>query len=60
VRTEVTVERQGTTVLVSNVAAGFDTCPLCGQKLAPTQVEQARLRLNKGSQEPSPVDRPPP
>jgi len=50
VRTEVTVERQGTTVLVSSVAAaGFDTCPLCGSNLAPDQAEQARLRLPKGS-----------
>jgi hypothetical protein len=48
VRTEVTVERQGTTVLVGNVAAGFDTCPLCGNKLAPEQAEQARLRLRGG------------
>jgi len=45
VRTEVTVERQGTTLLVGNVS-GFDTCPLCGQKLAPAQSEQARLRLH--------------
>jgi hypothetical protein len=50
VRTEVTVERQGTTVLVGNAAAaGFDTCPLCGNKLAPEQAEQAQLRLRKGS-----------
>jgi hypothetical protein len=48
VRTEVTVERQGTTVLVGNMAVGFDTCPLCGSKLAPEQAEQARLRLPKG------------
>jgi len=51
VRTEVTVERQGTTVLAGNVAAGFDTCPLCGSKLAPEQAEQAeqaRLRLPRG------------
>jgi hypothetical protein len=48
VRTEVTVEQQGTTVLVGNAAgAGFDTCPLCGSKLAPEQAEQARLRLPK-------------
>ncbi|MGC2171691.1 MAG: hypothetical protein WA623_09920, partial [Candidatus Sulfotelmatobacter sp.] len=34
VRTEVTVERQHTTLLVGDVAAaGFDTCPLCGAKL---------------------------
>jgi len=58
VRTEVTVERQGMTLLVGGAAAGFDTCPLCGQKLAPAQAEQARLRLQQGStsQEPCPVD----
>ena len=49
VRTEVTVERQGTTLLVGGVAAGFDNCPLCGQKLAPAHAEQARLRLQRGS-----------
>jgi len=38
-RTEVTVERQGMTLLVGGVAAGFDTCPLCGQTLAPTKAE---------------------
>jgi hypothetical protein len=48
VRTEVTVERQGTTVLMGNVAAGFDTCPLCGSKLVPEQPEQTPLRLPKG------------
>jgi hypothetical protein len=49
VRTEVTVQREGMTLLVGDATAGFDTCPLCGSKLAPTQVEQARLRLPKGS-----------
>jgi hypothetical protein len=49
VRTEVTVERQGMTLLVGGAAEGFDACPLCGQKLAPAQVEQARLRLQQGS-----------
>jgi len=49
VRTEVTVERQGMTLLVGAAAAGFNTCPLCGQKLAPAQAEQARLRLQEGS-----------
>jgi hypothetical protein len=49
VRTEVTIERrQGVVVLTGDVTAGFDTCPLCGSKLAPEQVEQARLRLPKG------------
>ncbi|MGP0020818.1 MAG: hypothetical protein ACLPHP_19775 [Candidatus Sulfotelmatobacter sp.] len=49
VRTEVTVERQGTTVILGDVGvAGFDTCPLCGSKLAPEQAEQTRLRLPGG------------
>ncbi|MGB6386065.1 MAG: hypothetical protein WBE45_16855 [Terriglobales bacterium] len=45
VRTEVTVQREGLSLLVSNAAADLGTCPLCGQKLAPAQAEQARLRL---------------
>jgi len=49
VRTEVTVERQGLILLVGGAAAGFDNCPLCGQKLAPAQAEQAKLRLQQGS-----------
>jgi hypothetical protein len=49
VRTEVTVERQGMTLLVGSAAAAFDNCPLCGQTLAPAQAEQARLRLQEGS-----------
>jgi uncharacterized protein with PIN domain len=48
IRTEVTVERQGTTVLVGNLAADFDSCPLCGNKLSTEQAEQARHRLPKG------------
>jgi hypothetical protein len=58
VRTEVTVQREGITLLVGGAAAGFDTCPLCGQQLAPAQAEQARLRLQEGSTSPEdlPVD----
>jgi hypothetical protein len=56
VRTEVTVQREGLTLLMGGVAADFDTCPLCGQKLAPAQAEQARLRLLEG--EISPEDLP--
>jgi len=48
VRTEVTVQREGMTLLVDDATAGFDTCPFCGQKLAPAQAEQARLRLRGG------------
>jgi hypothetical protein len=41
VRTEVTVQREGITLLSGGSAAvDFDACPLCGQKLAPPQVEQ--------------------
>jgi hypothetical protein len=29
------------TLLVGGAAAGFDICPLCGQKLASAQAEQA-------------------
>jgi len=49
IRTEVTVQREGMTLLVGDATAGFDTCPLCGSKLTPEQVEQTRLRLPKGS-----------
>jgi hypothetical protein len=58
IRTEVTVEQAGMTLMVGGAAAGFDICPLCGQKLAPVQAEQARLRLQKGSisQDDLPVD----
>jgi hypothetical protein len=58
VRTEITVERQGMTLLVGGAAAGLDNCPLCGQKLTPVQTEQARLRLQQGSvsQEDLPTD----
>jgi hypothetical protein len=49
VRTEVTVQREAMTLLVGDAAAvGFDTCPLCGTKLAPAEAEQVRLRLPKG------------
>lgn len=47
IRTEVTVERESTT-LITGVAGAFSVCPLCGQTLAPAQTEQARLRLQGG------------
>jgi hypothetical protein len=48
--TEVTVQREGITLLLGDVAAaGFAICPLCGNKLPPLQAEQARLRFQKGS-----------
>jgi hypothetical protein len=65
IRTEVTVERQGTTVLLGNLAAAFDTCPICGSKLGskltPEPAEQARLRLAQGSISPgsTPADNSP-
>jgi hypothetical protein len=48
VRTEITVERQGMTLLMGGMA-GFDTCPLCGSKLGPAEADQARLRLPEKS-----------
>ena len=46
VRTETTVRREGVTLLVGDaVTVSFQTCPLCGSKLAPEQSEQAGLRL---------------
>jgi hypothetical protein len=49
VRTEVTVQRESTTLLVSGPTPAFDSCPLCGQKLAPQEAEQAKLRLSGGA-----------
>jgi len=65
VRTEVTVERQSTTLLMGGgaTAVGFDTCPLCGSQLAPpAQPEPPAGRLLEGSisQETGPIDHPPP
>jgi hypothetical protein len=62
VHTEVTVEREAMTLLVDGAVSAGDTCPLCGQKLAPAQAEQASLRLRRSliSEETLPVDRPPP
>jgi hypothetical protein len=48
IRTEVTVERQGMTLVLIGAAAGFDTCPLCGNKLAPNQPDQPSDLLLKG------------
>lgn len=53
VRTEVTVERQATTVLTGGIpATSFSTCTLCGQKLDQPQAEQTRLRLRQSSNSP--------
>jgi hypothetical protein len=62
VRTETTVRREGMTLLVGSAAASLDACPFCGNKLASTQAEQAKLRLLQESisQETSPVDGQPP
>jgi len=63
VRTEVTVQQQGMTLLVGDAAdAGFHTCPLCGTELVPVHAAQIRDRLLKGSisREAGRVDRAPP
>jgi hypothetical protein len=50
VRTEVTVERQGMTLLVGGVAINdIDICPLCGQKLARTKAEPGKTPPSDGS-----------
>jgi hypothetical protein len=62
IRTEVTVQWEGITLLVGGAAAGLDACPLCGTELAPTQAQRVNGRLLKGSisQKSSPLDRAPP
>lgn len=49
VRTEVTFERQETTLLVGSAPADLDHCPLCGQRLAVAQGEFPRFCLQKDS-----------
>ena len=50
IRTEVTVEREETTVQLGGVTFGpLDTCPMCGHKLAPGQARQARGRRAGGT-----------
>jgi hypothetical protein len=58
VRTEVTVQREAMTLLVSEAAAPFAICPFCGQKSPPAQAKQTRLRLQESSisQEDVPAD----
>jgi hypothetical protein len=46
IRTEVTVEQKGMTLVVGGGTELFDVCPLCGNKLAP---EQAGASLPKAS-----------
>lgn len=63
VRTEVTTERQGVILTLDGGAAvGFDTCPLCGSKLAPAQAREKGSRVLKGSisQQTGEGDSPPP
>ncbi len=43
------------TLLVGGATADFENCPLCGQKLAPVQAGQARLRLQQGSISPEDI-----
>ena len=50
VRTEVTVEREGMTLMVGGAAAGLDFCPLCGNKLAPPQTVLASAPLQEENQ----------
>jgi hypothetical protein len=49
VRTEVTFERHGTTLLAGGVPADLYRCPLCGLKFATTQAEPAGLLLQADS-----------
>ena len=54
VRTEVTVEREETIVLVGNVASGAsETCPLCGHKPASEHSAMVRGSLAAGPGSPS-------
>lgn len=49
VRTDVMLERQETILVVSGAAADLNCCPFCGQRLAGTQAEEARSRLQRNS-----------
>jgi len=50
IQTEVTIERQGITMLLSGVAASdFEVCPLCGGSLSSVQAEAMRGCLQEGS-----------
>jgi hypothetical protein len=50
IRTQVTVEREETTVQLGGATSGpLDACPMCGRKLAPGQTDQARGRLEGGA-----------
>jgi hypothetical protein len=58
VHTEVTVERQGMTLLLGDAATtAFEVCPLCGQKFAPAHAGHTITPLQKASisQEPTPA-----
>ena len=48
-RTEVTTQREATTLMVSGGTAGFDTCPLCGQKVVPVEAEPTSPHFREGS-----------
>ena len=52
VQTEVTVQREAMTLLVGEGLPGFNICPLCGQKVAPTHVGLASSHLQKVSTAP--------
>jgi hypothetical protein len=49
VRTDITLERQETILVVNGAAADLHYCPLCGHKLAETQADEAGLRLQRDS-----------
>jgi hypothetical protein len=48
-RTEVTTQREATTLMVSGGTSGFDLCPLCGQKVVPVEAEQTSPHLRQAS-----------
>jgi hypothetical protein len=58
--TQVTVQREGTTLLVADSVAAFDICSLCGQKVSPAHAEPVRLHLQKASTSPEPSSSPAP
>ena len=53
VRTEVTVQQEQRIILSGRgTPDGFDTCPLCGQKITPKQATQLGNRLAEASSQP--------
>lgn len=54
IRTEMTVQREAMTLLVSEAGA-CDICPLCGQKVASPRVGQTSFHRQKASTSPGTV-----